>query len=250
MPLIKKNNLLIYFTAAFFAIEATIGVIMHTEGGGGADFLKFSSIVFACLFCIIFAERNFSYLFTQLALVFTVISDYFLVLGVVDNKTLAMIFFSCAQICYFLRLYFEEKRATVKKIHLIVRISVSALILPVTALVLGKNCDALALVSMFYYANLVLNAIFAYIRFKDSPLFAIGLTLFILCDTVIGLSSLKHYFPIDMSSLFYKILHPGFDLGWAFYLPSQALLSASLLPHRMAKKSKYDNNTLQKCDRL
>ena len=236
MPLIKKNNLLIYFTAAFFAVEATIGVMMHTKGGRVVDFLKFSSIVFACLFCIIFAERSYSYLFTQSALVFTLISDYFLVLGIAEVKTVAMIFFSCAQICYFLRLYFEEKRAMLNKIHLIIRISASALILPATALVLGKNCDALALVSMFYYANLILNAIFAYIRFNDSPLFAIGLTLFILCDTVIGLSSLKHYLPIDKSSLFYKILHPGFDLGWAFYLPSQALLSASLLPHRIAKK--------------
>ena len=238
MALIKKNNLLIYLTAVFFAIEALIGVLMHTAQDKIPFNLRYSSIILACLFCILFAQRSYSYLFTQSALVFTLISDFFLVLSVIDNKTLAMLFFSCAQICYFLRLYFEETNENLRKMHLAVRISVCALALPITALVLGENCDALALISMFYYANLVLNAIFAYIRFKSSPMLAIGLTLFILCDTVIGLSSLNLYFPIDESSLLYKILNPGFDLAWAFYLPSQALIAASLLTSRLKSQRK------------
>ena len=236
MSFAKKNNPLIHFTTAFFVVEAIIGVFMHTTQGKIPIYLKFSSVVLVCLFCIIFAEKSYSYIFTQSALVFTVISDYFLVLGVVDNKALAMFFFSFAQICYFFRLYFEENNAFIRKIHLIVRISACALLLPITALVLGESCDALALISMFYYANLVINAVFAYIRFKSSPLLAIGLTLFILCDTVIGITAMSSYLPIDKTSLLYRIIHPGFDLAWAFYLPSQALLSASLLPARLEKK--------------
>ena len=129
-----------------------------------------------------------------------------------------------------------RSRKSLRRFHITVRVLAIMAALLICRIVLGDGADALSMISMFYYANLVLNAIFAYIRFKNSPMLAIGLTLFILCDTVIGLSSLKHYFPIDKSSLFYKILHPGFDLGWAFYLPSQALLSASLLPTRLEKK--------------
>ena len=58
------------------------------------------------------------------------------------------------------------------------------------------------------------------------------MTLFLLCDTVIGLSFLDGYLAVDKTSLIYRIIHPGFDLAWAFYLPSQMLLSISLLPKR------------------
>ena len=97
---------------------------------------------------------------------------------------------------------------------------------------LGEKCDAVALVSMFYYANLILNAVFACISFGKNPLLAIGLVLFILCDTVIGLSLIDPYLTLPESSPIYAIIHPGFDLAWAFYLPSQALLAISLLPCR------------------
>ena len=68
--------------------------------------------------------------------------------------------------------------------------------------------------------------------FSKNPLLAIGLVLFILCDTVIGLSLIDTYLPVAKDSLMYRIIFPGFDLAWAFYLPSQALLAVSLLPNR------------------
>ena len=43
------------------------------------------------------------------------------------------------------------------------------------------------------------------------------------------------YLPIGDGSLLSRILYPGFDLAWAFYLPSQMLLAVSLLPKRWSE---------------
>ena len=102
-----------------------------------------------------------------------------------------------------------------------------------TLCVLGANADPLAVVSMFYYANLITNAAFAFVNAKKNWLMGAGLILFILCDTVIGLSMLGGYITMSPDSFIYKVIHPGFDLAWAFYLPSQAILAVSLLPRRL-----------------
>ena len=100
---------------------------------------------------------------------------------------------------------------------------------------LGTAADAVAIVSMFYYANLLVNIVFAFCQPHVTRLLAIGLTLFILCDTLIGLSCLDAYVAISEDSFIWKLIHPGFDLAWAFYLPSQTLIALSLLPDRLQK---------------
>ena len=191
-----------------------------------------------------FAKKEPAYLFTQLALIFTVGADYFLVYRTDILQLPAMLCFSVVQVAYFLRLYVEDGNKTRQKVHLILRAALSLAAVVVTVAVLGKDCDAVALLSMFYYANLVLNATFACVDFKKNPIFAIGLVLFILCDTVIGLSMIDAYLPVAADSLLYRRLSPGFDLAWAFYLPSQALLAVSLLPSRWKRereqRSAYD----------
>ena len=64
---------------------------------------------------------------------------------------------------------------------------------------------------------------------KKSPLFAIGLVLFLLCDTIIGINVASGaYITISEASLLYKITHLPFDLAWVFYIPSQAFIALSL----------------------
>ena len=103
------------------------------------------------------------------------------------------------------------------------------LILMLTKLVLGANTDALAVVSMLYYSILVVNVIFAAMRSRSNPLLAVGLVLFLCCDTVIGLGMVDNYLRIPSDALMYRVIHPGFDLAWACYLPSQVLITLSLL---------------------
>ena len=234
--MIKNKRLLILLSVIFLVTEALLGILLQTAQSSIPINLRYTAVVFACLFCVLFAEKSLSFLFTQIALLGTVGADYFLVYRSDMQQLPAMIFFSVVQIAYFLRLYFEDGNKTRRKVHLIVRVAISAAIILVTFAVLGKSTDAVAAVSMFYYANLVLNAIFAFISFKKNPVFAIGLLLFILCDTVIGFSLIDTYLPLAEDSVIYKIIYPGFDLAWAFYLPSQALLSVSLLPERIRQK--------------
>ena len=84
--------------------------------------------------------------------------------------------------------------------------------------------------------------IFAFAQGKRNLVFALGLLFFLCCDTLIGLSCLGQYFPIAEDSTLYTVINPGFNLAWAFYVPSQTLIALSLLP-KNAKKSPKSANT-------
>ena len=231
--MIKDKKLILSLTAAFLIVESILGVLLQTVQDDAPINLRYTTVILVCLFCVSFAEKSLSFLFTQIALFGTVVADFFLVYLDEIQQLPAMIFFSVVQLAYFLRLYYEDINRTRRKAHVIVRAAISVAIILITLAVLGESADAVALVSMFYYANLALNAIFAFISFKKNPIFAIGLLLFILCDTVIGFSLIDEYLPLSEDSFIYKIISPGFDLAWAFYLPSQALIAVSLLPKRL-----------------
>ena len=230
--MIKSKKILLAASIAFLCVMAVLGVLMQTVQGSVPINLRYTAVVLACLFCVLFVEKSLAFVLTQAALLCTVGADYFLVWRTDMLQLPAMLFFSVVQIAYFLRLYFEDESQTRRRVHLGLRAALSVAAVGVTVMVLGKNCDAVAVVSMFYYANLILNAVFAFASFKKNAIFAIGLALFILCDSVIGFSLIDTYLPISEQSVIYKIIYPGFDLAWAFYLPSQALLAVSLLPER------------------
>ena len=140
--------------------------------------------------------------------------------------------FAVAQSAYALRLLWDDPCKGRRICHLAVRGGLTVAVLIATVLVLGESADALALVSMFYYANLIANLIFAFADFRRQWLMAFGFLLFLFCDTIIGFAMIGPYFTIPADSFIRKFFYPGFDLAWAFYLPSQMLLSVSLLPKR------------------
>jgi hypothetical protein len=157
-------------------------------------------------------------------------ADWFLVVTKPMEQLTAMIFFSVTQICYFLRLYISEDNAKKRALHCIIRASLVAIALALTFIVLKDKTDALSLVSLFYYANLIMNIIAAFAQFKKFPILAIGLLLFLMCDTFIGLDVMaKSYIPIQDGSFLHSVLHSGLNIGWIFYVPSQALIAISLL---------------------
>ena len=81
---------------------------------------------------------------------------------------------------------------------------------------------------VFYYSNLFCNILTALADFKHNSLFAVGLVLFILCDTVVGLQAAAGtYLPISETSIIYRVIFGDFYLSWFFYLPSQVLISLS-----------------------
>lgn len=220
----------------FVTAEIALGILMQSASGRAFASLAFSSVILACLFALTWLSPSRKYILTQAALCCTVGADYFLVWRDPQVKLLAMIFFLAAQLLYAARLWDHEQRPRLRQWYLPARLLLSVLIIAVTAAVLRQSTDALALVSMTYYVNLILNLLFAISQFRARPLLAIGFFLFLCCDTVIGLEMLHLYFPISPDSHLYKLIRPGFNLAWAFYLPSQVLLALSLLPERCQKQ--------------
>ena len=133
-----------------------------------------------------------------------------------------MVFFLGAQSLYAIRLH----RIDPRKSLVWTRILLIGIALAVTVLVLRNNTDALALVSLCYYANLIINLLMSFLLFRKDKIFPIALLLFLLCDTVIGLQvACGGYLNIAEGSALYRLIFMPFNLSWFFYLPSQVLIS-------------------------
>ena len=236
--MLKKRIIYSVSTAIFLAVETLLGYILQTGSGRTINTAQYISVILAFLFCFLFFEKSFDYLFTQLALFITVIADYFLVWLSPQIKLWGMFFFFFAQLSYAARIYFSEKNAKKRLGQIISRVFLTVAIVIITLIVLKDGADMLSIVSMMYYANLALNLFWSVFDIKKHYILAAAFLFFVGCDTLIGISVLKQYFTIPPDSFIYKILYPGFDLAWAFYLPSQMLLAISLLPNRL--KSKKD----------
>ncbi len=227
--LLKAKNLT-PFIIVFCLIEGVLGFFIQKLNGTLYSSVSFSSIILAFLFCFLLLKREFYHIITVFALFFTVCAD-FLLCGLVDFpfiKELAMCFFVGTQTCYFLRLYFNQQQKQ-RTIHVIVRVVFSVFALTLTAIVLKENTNFLSLISLFYYANLIVNVVFAFIQVKRSPLLAIGLLLFALCDVFVGLGMIENFITIPDGSIIQRINNINLNMAWLFYVPSQTLLALSTI---------------------
>ena len=232
----KTKKTLFLLTIDFLLIEIIMAFLMNNVSGMFSVF-AYAYIVCAAIFCALFKEKTTDYIFTQLGLIATLAADFFLVLLPVQDRLPGMICFSAVQIFYFLRIYFADKSKTRRLVHLILRIVLSVGIVAVTLAVVGIYADPVIVVSMFYYVNLLLNAIFAFIDFGSSGIFAIGLLCFIVSDTVIGFHELDDYIgaqPI-VEEVMVQIKRSKIDLIYGFYLPAQAFIAMSPA-HKLFKK--------------
>ncbi len=235
---LNTQKRLISACSVFLGVELALGILVQTTGGALNTVVSFGAIVLACLFAIALYTKTKEYALTQIALACTVIADLFLVV-LTSHRELAMVSFSVTQICYFLRIYLEQQSKRERIIHLSVRGTLVALALVLTVVVLKEKTDFLSLISLFYYANLLMNVIYSYLQLKKSMLFAIGLTLFALCDLFIGFSVLGElYMSMEKGTLLYWLSNPGFNIAWVFYVPSQALLSVSLAKTKLNSTQK------------
>ena len=211
---------------SFCAIEAILAILLHTQGGMLGRHFSFTSVLLAFFFCFLFMEKSPAYLFTQLALLGTVLADSILVYGRPET-TLAMCFFSVTQLAYAARLHTAMPPSR-RPLHIAVRLLGSSVAILLVFLVAKEGTDALAVVSLFYFANLVMNAVYAFIFFEKPGLFAFGLLLFVFCDVFVGFSMLGGYLPLPDTALIDFLTSPPINMAWVFYLPSQVLLALSL----------------------
>lgn len=207
-------------TLVFLILEGILYYIILTSGGE----LLINSCFGSIILCFIYALAMQGKPLFIAALACTVGADYFLVTFVPSRQLPGMAFFLVAQGLYAVFLH----RQGFKKIWLFVRLGLTALIIAIAFIILKENADAVAIISVLYYANIAMNLIMAFAKFKKFPLLAIGFLLFILCDTVIGLQVASGgYLPIKPGSALYQFLWMPLNLAWLFYLPSQVLIALS-----------------------
>ena len=193
--------------------------------------VAYCSVALAFLFVIYYFKKDYLWLFTACAMIFTLCADVFLVLIEPRKQLLAMFIFNFAQIAYALRLFNSQTTKKAKIIHLIIRIFTCIVSVIATIIVLNDNLNLLSVVSIVYYSNLIINIVYAFI--VRDYIFAIGLVFFAFCDAFIGLDVLSEgVLNITNQSLLYNILHPGFDPVWACYVPSQTLIALSIFQHK------------------
>ncbi|MBP5313521.1 MAG: hypothetical protein J6Y65_01170 [Eggerthellaceae bacterium] len=175
----------------------------------------------------------------QAGLFFTIIADWFLVIMIPRNQAIAMSAFVLSQISYFVLIYLYQSECKdpgrIRRMHLWVRGIVCLGAVVGCIVVLGQNTDYVALVSLFYIANLFINIIFAATIFKinrSTRLLFFGLLFFICCDILIGLAAAEGvYLDFGQSAIIDALLHSGHDFAWMFYPISQTLIALSANNH-------------------
>lgn len=226
---IKKRPLLFLLSFAFAVTEGVLWVNIQFASGEFYERMAYGSVILACLFSVFTALYHRGDNFLRAGLFFTVAADYFLIVSEPVLETVGVVIFSFAQICYAIALY-SRQSGKKRKVHLSLRIGLLALALPIAAAILGENADALTMWSLFYYVNLVLNAVFA---FSDSPrftLFGVGLVLFALCDATLGLGYFaRFYLNVGSDNPLYYLYYSKVNIPWLFYVPSQTLIALSPL---------------------
>lgn len=183
--------------------------------------LKYASISLCLafsLYCLI-RKRKMVNCFIPIALVFTLISDYFLLFNTNQNLYVyGLITFIITQLIYFAFILYLRK----SKVELLINL-LGRFLLTIAALVVAfylNYSDVLTILALVYFVELLSNFLYStfLIKFdKKYLIFSLGLLLFIGCDINVGLNNVHLFEGID-----YNLVN---FLMWVFYLPSQVLLS-------------------------
>ena len=232
---VKANK---YVVGTFFLLEIILYLlIVFIDSNLPTNVISYVSIIL-CLgygIYILFIKKDILSILMVSGLFFTAISDLFLVylnpmLNII-NQSIAMTTFSLTQISYAIILIISCKCRKELIANIITRVCLFIVLEIVAIIILKENYNYLILISLFYFANLVTNIIFAFIQKDNNLLFALGLLLFIGCDLVIGLQELCTIMSIPETSPLYKIVFTSLNVSWLFYLPSQVMLTTSIPIH-------------------
>ncbi|MBQ3234773.1 MAG: hypothetical protein IJA97_01270 [Clostridia bacterium] len=228
--IIKSEKVKNAVALSFTLIMAVLWVIIVFVSGN--KYLTYASVLTCAIFALINFSKEKSVVFQILAFAFTLVADFFLMILEGSYKTVAMSTFLIAQIFYALKILLYARSKAEKRLQIVLRGTLSVIGGLAVFIVLRENTEALFVISVIYYINLILSAVFAYIHFDkgcEQKLTAIGLTLFALCDITIGFDFLIDIFSLGKTSVLYKINHLKISLVHVFYYPSQTLLSLSVL---------------------
>lgn len=221
----KKRLLELSIEILFIVVGIVLYILFLLEDFGDYDlgdnvWIKYSIIIIAFVYTLVsiaFATNKKEFrddIILSLALLFTLLSDYFL-LVLDDYYEIGMITFIVAQLLHALRI---ERN----KIHTIISVAIRVMI-PVIGIAVFAGIGELELIyalALIYGTQLLMNFVenmaLCFISKKNKLkyiLLAVGFALFIGCDVCVGLMNIGEY--------------GGVLLMWLFYAPSQILIALS-----------------------
>lgn len=193
--------------------------------------MQYVGIILCLLFSlVIFKDRKDTWL-VRLALLFTAISDWFLVIKQ-NHYFLAMIAFTIVQLMYAVRLWENDQGIHRNRTHIFFRL-ILIMIMELGFIILFSKLhfrfERLVFIAVIYFSLHLMNVFLAFIQIRNNILFPIGMTLFFCCDVLVGLANVQNYITLSESSFLLDIINFPIDLIWVFYFPSQVLLVLSIL---------------------
>ena len=224
-----KREVRLALSTVFILIELAFAFAIQLVPYSRFGLHAYISIVLVFLSSFLVAlNRNNPLWLVRLGLFFTLGADFALVVLVPERKMAGVLIFIIVQLLYAAYLLLEARTRVEKNAGIILRSVLSIAALTAPFVVLGEKVDALSVISVFYYAQLVSNLTLAVIQKK--PLFAVALLLFALCDLAIGLEQMvKMYLGASAGTFLYWVAHSDLNIPWIFYLPSQVLISLSVI---------------------
>lgn len=226
-------QLLLY--AAFLATDITGGSIALSS------YLKYTIIILCFCYALFLGKSaDKSILFCmKTALFFTLISDLFILL--LDYYYYGVLTFIFAQQLYGIRLSMEkynidnEEEQKLLRRSFLIRLAIQATLMVIICIMIknnGTELDDLLIASVFYFISIVTNAIRGIAAAVHNPkkhelvMFAVGISLFLLCDINVGLFNLSGYISLSENA-YHMVYSVSSILMWTFYAPSQVLIALS-----------------------
>ena len=197
---------------------AFLSLDLFLPGSGWDIPLKYLSILL-CFCFVLGTGQGRDGLLMKTALGFTLLADLFLL--VLDRWYLIGVACFCVvQLLYLTRIAGLQPEKLPLRLALRVLLALFALMI---AWGLGA-LDGLTALSLFYFSQLICNALESLSLGAPFRGFALGLFLFLGCDLCVGLQNLSAWFPAAGGPLV-EFARVGM---WLFYLPSQVLISLSV----------------------
>ena len=207
-------------TTTFLSVEAVIYAVfllLDLMGQGSQTIsIKYAGIALCLGYALLCASKGGDRL-VPAALVFTAGADWFLLVRN-DHYPIGIALFLCVQTVYFVRL----RRAGAGSGYFLR----SGLALGAGLAVYAAGMASLTnLLAALYFSQLLSNTALSWtLKGKRWRTFALGLTLFVGCDTCVGLFNV-----LPAASPLYPMASLGM---WLFYLPSQVLIALSARPEK------------------
>ena len=189
-----------------------------------------TTMIFVSLNFIVSTIFGYKYkllLFISLGLLFTIVSDVFII--ILQDYLLGLIFFNIAQLSYMMYLILHNTNAAYRISNVVVRIGLIILGEILTAILLNDIYDALIGLAVVYAINLICNCIFSSTYFKKSLLLFFGFLLFIFCDIFVGFNFLSTLDAFNKNEMVQTLSYTAINLPWVFYIPSQLLITSYVI---------------------